>query len=114
MSVTPEFAFIPDYSAQIGVNPRISKVEFGDGYTQRIGKGFNNQLERVSLTFSGRTDNEATAIINFFKERGGVTPFTARIGLNDPIRKYVTDGEWRRSFDQYNYNTITVEFQEVP
>jgi phage-related protein len=111
---SPEFTHIPDWSAELAVNPRIAKVEFGDGYAQRIAKGLNTQLERVSLTFSGRTDQEAAEIAAFFKKKGGVTPFTAQIGFSSPVKKYVTEGEWTFNYAQYNYNTITVTFQEVP
>jgi phage-related protein len=111
---SPEFAFIPDWSAELAINPRIAKLEFGDGYAQRAAKGLNTQLERVSLTFSGRTDKEAAAIMAFFKDKGGVASFTAQIGFSAPIKKYVTEGEWSLNMAQFNFNTVTVTFQEVP
>ena len=116
MATPAEFPFIPDWSAEISVNPRISEISFGDGYTQRLGKGINNQLERISLTFSGRTDEEAIEIMSFFNKKGGVTPFTAQIGIGKdvPIKKYVTSGEYKRNFSQFNFNSISVTFQEVP
>jgi phage-related protein len=110
----PQFKFIPDWSPAFSVNPRISKVEFGDGYTQRVGKGVNTMLRSVSLTFSGRSDAEAAAILSFFESKGGVEPFTAQIGFNSPIRKYVTEGEWKHTIEYNDHNTITVTFQEVP
>ena len=110
----PDFPFIPDYSAKISVEPRISKVGFGDGYAQRVGRGLNTQLEAVSLTFSGRTDAEASEIAAFFESRGGTEAFTAQIGFSAPIKKYVTEGAWERCLDGFNDNTITVSFQEVP
>ncbi|MCL1909289.1 MAG: phage tail protein [Holophagaceae bacterium] len=110
----PEFTFIPDWGAEVAVNPNISAAPFGDGYVQRMGKGINSQLNRISLTFSGRTDGEAEEILGFFRERGGVAPFTARIGFGSPIKKYVTEGEYKRVFDQYGHNSVSVVFQEVP
>ena len=111
---TPDFPFVPDWNAAISVEPRISKVDFGDGYAQRVGKGLNTMLETVSVSFSGRTDAEAAEIKAFFDERGGCVPFTARIGFGSPIKKYVTDGAWELTLVQYNDNTITATFQEVP
>jgi phage-related protein len=108
------FKFIPDWSPSFKVNPRVSKVEFGDGYAQRLGKGLNTTLESVSLTFSGRSDSEAAAILAFFERRGGVEPFTAQIGFNSPIKKYVTEGEWTHTIEYKDHNTITATFQEVP
>jgi phage-related protein len=111
-----EFPFIPDWSASIAVSPRIAKVDYGDGYAQRMAQGINHQLETVQLTFSGRTDAEAAAIKAFFAKRGGVRPFTAQIGIgaNAPIKKYVTEGEWKHVLEYNDYNAITVTFQEVP
>jgi hypothetical protein len=71
-------------------------------------------LEKISLTFSNRTDAEAMAIIEFFEMKGGVTPFTAQIGFASKSKKYVTEGEWSRDMVHFNQNTITVTFQEVP
>jgi phage-related protein len=112
----PHFLWIPDYTAQAKVEPRVSKVEFGDGYAQRMGRGVNTMLETLSLTFSGRTDGETELILAFLKDRGGFEPFTATIGVgpNPPTKKYVTEGEWTRTWDAYSDNTITVTFKEVP
>jgi phage-related protein len=110
----PRFEHVPDYSAQSKIEPRISRVEFGDGYAQRIGRGLNTMLQTLELTFSGRTDAEAEDIRAFFAARGGFEPFMAQIGFGSPIRKYVTEGEWARTWDAYSDNTVTVTFKEVP
>jgi phage-related protein len=112
----PHFKWVPDYAAQSKVEPRVSQVNFGDGYAQRLARGVNTMLETLALTFSGRTDAEAEAILAFFAERGGVGPFTATIGVgpDPPTRKYVTSGEWTRTWDAFSDNTITATFQEVP
>jgi phage-related protein len=109
-----EFPFIPDWSPDFAVNPRIAKVDFGDGYAQRLAKGLNSQLETVKLTFSGRSDAEARAIVDFFAKRGGTVPFTAQIGFASPIKKYVTEGGWGHVIAYNDHNTVTATFQEVP
>jgi phage-related protein len=112
----PHFKWIPDYAAQAKVEPRVSKLDFGDGYAQRLARGVNTMLEVLDLTFSGRTDEEAEAILAFFAERGGIGPFTATIGVGPapPTKKYVTSGEWARTWDAFSDNTVTATFQEVP
>ena len=114
MAETANFPYVPDYSTKISVEPRVSKIAFGDGYAQRAGRGLNTMLEAVALTFSGRTDAEAAGIVAFLESRGGTETFTAQIGFSAPIKKYVTEGGWERSLDAYNDNTVTVSFQEVP
>ena len=109
-----EFTFIPDWSAVISVEPQITEVGFGDGYTQRTAKGLNHQREMVKVQFSGRTDAEAAAIKAFFAARGGVAPFTAQIGFHAPVKKYVTKGAWEHELVYNDHNTITATFQEVP
>jgi phage-related protein len=109
-----DFKFLPDWSPEFAVSPRITKVEFGDGFAQRTTHGLNSQLETVRLTFSGRLDRQARKIIAFFEKHRGVIPFTAQIGFNSPIKKYVTEGEWKHTIVWNDHNDITVTFQEVP
>jgi len=108
------FPFTPDWGPTISTTPRIKEVGFGDGYTQRTADGLNAMLETVQLTFSGRSDAEAEAIIAFFERHGGVDTFTAQIGFGARTKKYITKGEWRKVPEYNEHNTITATFQEVP
>lgn len=71
-----EFTWIPDWNPQEGIKANVSKVQFGDGYVQRQTKGMNPLTQTWNLTFSARTDSEASAIMAFLKARKGVTAFT--------------------------------------
>jgi phage-related protein len=110
----PDFRHVPSYSTKSSVEPRISKVEFGDGYAQRMGRGINTMMEAVSVAFDHITDAEAEKILAFFAARGGTEPFTARINPGSPIKRYVTEGGWDRTWDAWSDNTVTATFREVP
>ncbi len=111
-----DFTYVPDWNPAMSVEPAVAKVSFGDGYTQRFAKGINNQLQKIKLTFSVRSDTEASAIISFFEARAGCASFTFRLRPTDPLKKWVTEGEWQHTpwAGASDCNTITVTFQEVP
>ncbi len=108
------FTWSPDWSPSIAKNPAISVVKFGDGYVQRLAKGINNNLRRLSLTFSVRSDAEANEIMTFLDAYGGCTAFQFRLKDTDEYRYWITDGEYKRVLTGPDHNSITATFQEVP
>jgi len=45
--------FSPDYQASKKQSPKLSEVDFGDGYTQSRPQGLNHNRATFNLTFSG-------------------------------------------------------------
>lgn len=108
-----EFTWNPDWGAQRKATPRVNTVEFGENYSQVIGRGINRIPRVLPLTFSNRSDAEVEAIEAFLEARGGAKSFTyAHQG--GPIKNYRSVGEWVRTWVEFNRNTLTVTFKEVP
>lgn len=70
----PYFTWIPSYSYNVDNQPRIKKIQLGDGYTQRSPDGINNILPVFNLEFNCDI-NEVTAILHFLTERKGSESF---------------------------------------
>lgn len=105
------FTYTPSFTASEISSPRVRRVQFGDGYEQRLRFGLNTDPKSWRLTFANRTDTERENILTFLEARNGVeyfdwTPPRGSAG------KYVCS-EWNLDMLNCNNNTITATFVEV-
>jgi phage-related protein len=105
------FTFTPSFEATEASKPRVTKVQFGDGYEQRAVFGLNANPKEWTLIFSERTDTERDEITTFLDTEGGVNSFdwTPPSGS---AGKYVCE-EWQVTLRVFNFNTIQAKFREV-
>ena len=105
------FTFTPSFEATEVSKPRVSKIQYGDGYEMRATFGLNVDPKEWPLTFAERADTERDNILAFFEARGGVESFdwTPPRGT---AGKYVCE-EWQVSLRSCNFNTIQAKFREV-
>ncbi len=75
-----DFTWKPSYGAVAKTTPRVSVLEFGDNYSQRIARGINRTPRVLNLAFNNRTVDEIDAIEAFFIARGGVDPGRDAVG----------------------------------
>jgi len=74
-TVEPLFLWSPSYNVSTSHQPKIKSIQFGDGYEQRIKHGINNNKLDLNLSFEGRSELEATAILHFLSAREGYQYF---------------------------------------
>jgi len=105
------FTYIPDFEASESSRPVVRRVQFGDGYEQRVTFGLHNQPVEWQLTFANRTDTERNNILSFLEARGAVESFdwTPPYGS---AAKWVCD-EWSTTLVAANINTIQAKFRQV-
>lgn len=114
----PFFRFSPSYQTQVNFEPKVSKIQYGDGYTKRVSDQINTNLLTLDLTFDGLTLDEATAILHFLHKRAGKQAFIYRPGA--PFSTASTDAKlficskWTNSNSFYNNYLIKASFEEVP
>lgn len=65
----------PSYPIEKTAEPRIKKVEFGDGYTQEAPDGLNYNLYTWGLNWETLTQTEKTTMENFLVARKGYETF---------------------------------------
>lgn len=105
------FTFTPSFPASVSQQPRISTVQFGDGYEQRVAFGINTKPKTWQLQFLNRDDTERDNILAFLEARGGVEAFD----WTDPngyAGKWVCS-EWSTQQSACNLNDITTSFRQV-
>ena len=105
------FTYIASYEATEASKPRVSRVQFGDGYEQRTVFGLNVDPKEWTLTFSERTNTERDEITSFFETAGGVNSFDWTSPSGN-AGKYVCE-EWQVTLRSFNFNTIQAKFREV-
>lgn len=105
------FTYTPSFTASETSQPRVRRVQFGDGYEQRLRFGLHTDPKTWRLTFANRTDAERENILGFLEARNGVESFdwTPPRGT---AGKYVCS-EWSMEMLNCNNNTITAQFVEV-
>lgn len=105
------FSYTPSFSATEVSEPLVRRVQFADGYEQRIRFGLNTDKKRWQLTFLNRTDSEREAILTFLEARAGVESFTWT-PPRGTTGKYICS-EWTMEMLNCNNNTVQATFQEV-
>jgi phage-related protein len=110
------FCFIPSYSTNLSTETQMIKTQFEGGYSQRMRKGLNSNVETRTLVFEERTDREAIAILNCVEAAGGVDPLkvvlgASAIGGKTNNRYSITEPKVQPKAK--NINTITVTATQV-
>ena len=69
----------PDKNFTKKVEPTVLRIQFGDGYEQRIAEGINSLKEIFNVAFTNRPKAEIDDIIAFFDNKKGTTAFNYTI-----------------------------------
>ncbi len=110
--IKPNFIWKPDFGFKIIQKPMVKKVQFGDGYSQRIKDGINNNLLSAEMSFTKRTVDEITAIVHFLYARQGVDSFLWEVPFPFGVSKRFVCEEFPASFDFYNNHSLACKFEE--
>lgn len=102
----------PDGGGDKAVEPRVLRVDFGDGYSQRAGDGLNTMLDRITATWGLLTPAQADEIEAFFRARGGHEAFWWTPPHESDPRKFICVS-WRRRWARAGYDAITAVFEHV-
>lgn len=103
------------WKMNMGVNASarhtVSKVQFGDGYAQRVSHGINSKRTNWSGTKTGDWQTVIKPIMAFLDEHKGVIPFTWTnpFGQNG---RYVCQ-DYAISQKKGNFWQISLTFEEV-
>lgn len=94
------------------VEPRKKRVQFGDGYSQRITDGLHANLRKHTLVARCRPAEIANDIEAFLEQHNGVTAFLWTPPDDYRQGKWICE-RWRRTTHKL-YAEVSMEFEEVP
>lgn len=98
---------IPDRTLTRNNKPRVLKIQFGDGYEQRLQDGINNINQTFSVAFSNRPKADIDDIMAFFDNKGGTTAFsftypdTNAVGAERTVKVVCEDYSQSYSYDDF-------------
>ena len=67
---------VPDKNFTKKVKPTVLRIQFGDGYEQRVAEGINSLKETYTVGFNNRPKAEIDDIVAFFDNKKGTTALT--------------------------------------
>ena len=102
----------PDFGAKRRSKPKVTKVQYGDGYEMRAIFGLNQSPKMWDLKWSAKSNSVADAIEAFFETRGGQESFTWTPIDEATAYKFVVES-WDRDFQHADICTITATFRQV-
>lgn len=107
------FTWIPDQSPDEAYEPRVRRVNFGDGYAQRVTFGLNSNPGTHTLEFSNREPAEANAIMDFLRARNGVESFDWTPPWSGGISGKYVCARYARKPMTCAIHTVTATFEQV-
>lgn len=110
----PYFTWKSSYKYSNESIPRVRKIQFGDGYTQRASDGISSILMSINFPFENIDINQYTAILHFLEKRKGVESFVFVPPAPYNIQKLFICEKWNIVQNFYNNYTITANFIETP
>lgn len=103
------FTWLPAYNHPATNQPRVKKIQLGDGYFQLIPDGISNILPSYDLEFECDL-NEASAILHFLENCNGTESFIWLPPLPRGIISRWTCSQWSDSQPFYNNYKIQARF----
>jgi len=109
----PFFNWKPTYNFSNESQPRVKKIQFGDGYFQNIPDGINNLLLNYTFKFEGDLA-QTTAILHFLTTRNGCESFCfLPPAPRGQISTFICP-KWTDIQPFFNNYSIECNFQQVP
>ena len=108
---------IPDKALTRNNKPRIIKIQFGDGYEQRIQEGINNINQEFAVSFTNRPKEEIDDIMAFLDNKAGTTAFdftypdTNASGAERTVKVVCED--YTQSYSYDDFYSCTATFRRV-
>ena len=110
--MTDTFIWVPSIGYAEDIKPRVTLINFGDGYSQRVSSSINNVANTWNLQFINQTTAQAAIITTFLESKGGHEYFFfTPEGATTPIK--VTCSEWSEEYIAHFSRTVKAVFKRV-
>ena len=110
----PYFTWRPNFNFSNENQPRVKKIQFGDGYFQVVPDGVNNLLLNYEFEFQAIEIHEATAILHFLTTRNGTESFCfLPPAPRGQISRFLCS-KWTDIQTFWNNYTIKATFTQTP
>ena len=107
-----EFTWLPTVGFSTDINPSVNKVQFGEGYSQRVPSGINNIMQSWNVSFNSQSIATANAIDAFLSSKYGTNSFTW-IPPGETIEVKVLCPKWTKTYESSISRSISATFERV-
>lgn len=103
----------PDYGLSKESEPAIREAKFGDGYSQRVTFGLNQNPKTWPITWANISNSDASQIEEFLDARAvDCQSFTWTPPDGATAYKWICK-KWSKKMLSYNRNMVTATFMQV-
>ena len=102
----------PDFGATKSSSPRVRNVQFGDGFSQRLRYGLNQDAKQWDLTWQNISEADSDTIEAFLEARGGAEHFDWSPPDETETYKWICQ-QWSKRMTSAGLNELTATFQQV-
>ncbi len=102
---------LPSQSSTYEQEFRVTRADFGDGYTQRSADGLNNTPRTLNLTWELNSASEIATIETFLRARGGAETFDYT-PPSESVQLKWTCGGFTKTPGNGLYSTLTAVFNQ--
>ena len=85
----------PEHPLTVDNEPQVNRIQFGEGYSQRVGFDVNPVIQKLTLTWKAINKTETDTLDAFFLARGGTEAFSYTIP-GEASAKAWTCGRWSK------------------
>ena len=108
---------VPYRTLSQAYKPNILKIQFGDGYEQRVQEGINNIQHTFSVSFNNRPKADIDDITAFFINKGGTTAFNftypdSNVGGGEKTVKVVCE-DFNQTYSYDDFYSCSATFRRV-
>ena len=102
----------PDFGATKNSSPKVRNVQFGDGFSQRLRYGLNQDAKQWNLTWQNISEADSDTIEAFLEARGGAESFDWSPPDETETYKWICQ-QWSKQMTSAGLNELTATFQQV-
>ena len=102
----------PDFGATKSSRPKVRNVQFGDGFSQRLRYGLNQDAKQWDLTWQNISETDSDTIEAFLEARGGAESFDWSPPDETETYKWICQ-QWSKQMTSAGLNELTATFQQV-
>lgn len=110
MATFPDIA--PNYGATKQSQPKVRNVQFGDGFSQRLRYGLNQDAKVWDLTWEHISEADSDTIEAFLEARGGAEDFDWSPPDETETYKWICQ-RWSKRLTASGLNSLSATFQQV-
>lgn len=104
---------VPSQASSKSTAVDMLKMNFGNGYEQRVANGINYMRDKWAVSWEGLNVTDRNTVISFLNSISAGDYFTWTTPFDSVSKKFVLDGDWTLTDNGGVVFTINAQFRQV-